>query len=66
MACQRVEVAVRVPASSANMGPGFDALGVALGLYNWIGLRVPGEDGSPAAGRTISEVVAASRLHDPT
>ncbi len=25
--------AVRVPASSANLGPGFDALGVALGIY---------------------------------
>src|ERR1041385_5504270 len=24
---------VRVPASSANRGPGFDALGVALGIY---------------------------------
>jgi homoserine kinase len=24
---------VRVPASSANLGPGFDALGVALGIY---------------------------------
>src|SRR6185503_9486501 len=24
---------VRVPASSANLGPGFDALGVALGVY---------------------------------
>jgi homoserine kinase len=25
--------AVRVPASSANLGPGFDALGVALGIH---------------------------------
>src|SRR5437867_3189058 len=24
---------VRVPASSANLGPGFDALGLALGIY---------------------------------
>src|SRR6202011_5767824 len=24
---------VRVPASSANLGPGFDALGLALGVY---------------------------------
>jgi homoserine kinase len=32
----RIEAAVtvRVPASSANLGPGFDALGVALALYN--------------------------------
>ena len=26
-------VRVRVPASSANLGPGFDALGLALGIY---------------------------------
>jgi homoserine kinase len=31
-----VRVHVRVPASSANLGPGFDALGLALGLYNEI------------------------------
>lgn len=29
-------VYVRVPATSANMGPGFDSLGIALGLYNKI------------------------------
>jgi homoserine kinase len=27
-------VRIRVPATSANIGPGFDALGLALGLYN--------------------------------
>jgi homoserine kinase len=27
---------VRVPATSANLGPGFDALGLALGLYNTV------------------------------
>jgi homoserine kinase len=31
-----VRVHVRVPASSANLGPGFDALGLALALYNEI------------------------------
>ena len=30
------QVTVEVPASSANLGPGFDALGVALGLYDRI------------------------------
>lgn len=29
-------VTVRVPASSANLGPGFDSLGIALGLYDEI------------------------------
>ena len=29
-------VRVRVPASTANLGPGFDTLGMALNLYTWI------------------------------
>jgi len=34
---------VRVPATSANMGPGFDALGVALTLWAEVGLVIDGE-----------------------
>ena len=30
---------VRVPATSANLGPGFDCLGITLNLYNNIGLE---------------------------
>lgn len=37
-------VRVRVPASSANLGPGFDALGLALGLYNEIEVAVEGTE----------------------
>lgn len=33
-------VRVRVPASAANLGPGFDALGLALGLYDEIELML--------------------------
>ncbi len=33
-------VRVRVPATSANLGPGFDALGLALGLYDYVTARV--------------------------
>lgn len=29
-------IKVRVPATSANMGAGFDSLGIALGLYNYV------------------------------
>ena len=29
-----MRVRVRVPATSANLGPGFDALGLALALHN--------------------------------
>ncbi|MBD7913022.1 homoserine kinase [Clostridium cibarium] len=32
-------IKIRVPATSANMGPGFDSLGVALNLYNIFGFR---------------------------
>ncbi len=43
---------VRVPASSANLGPGFDALGIALNVFlecrfapaNKLGIRVRGRD----------------------
>lgn len=34
-----LEVTVRVPASTANLGPGFDCLGMALGLYDEIVVR---------------------------
>lgn len=38
-------VRVRVPASSANLGPGFDALGLALSLYDDVVVRVTDEPG---------------------
>jgi homoserine kinase len=36
-------VHVRVPATSANLGPGFDALGLALGLYDDVIAQVTGD-----------------------
>ncbi|NBD25928.1 homoserine kinase [Paenibacillus glycinis] len=39
------QVLVKVPASTANLGPGFDTLGMALSLYAWIEMEaVPGGD----------------------
>ena len=35
-------VRVRVPATSANLGPGFDTLGLALGLHDVVEARVTG------------------------
>lgn len=32
-------IKVRIPATSANIGPGFDALGVALSMYNYVYMR---------------------------
>jgi len=49
-------VRVRVPASSANLGPGFDTLGLALGLYDEVDVAVAPEgvtvevDGAGAGG----------------
>ena len=34
MAIRAMKIRVRVPATSANLGPGFDALGLALDLWN--------------------------------
>ncbi|MCC3376922.1 homoserine kinase [Cohnella sp. REN36] len=43
----RDRVVAKVPASTANLGPGFDALGMALSLYAWVDLR-------PAAKTTVT------------
>lgn len=39
-------VRVAVPATSANLGPGFDALGLALGRYDTIEVRALGSPGA--------------------
>lgn len=38
-------IRVRVPATTANLGPGFDTLGLALGLLNVVEIRQSGESG---------------------
>ncbi|HEX4637945.1 MAG TPA: homoserine kinase [Chthoniobacterales bacterium] len=35
----RQQVTIRIPASTSNLGPGFDCLGVALRIYNSVTLR---------------------------
>jgi len=40
MESQNNRVRVRVPATSANLGPGFDALGIALQLYSHVSVGV--------------------------
>ena len=44
-------ITLRVPASSANLGPGFDALGLALGIYLECRFRRSGSLSIQAAGR---------------
>ncbi len=29
-------ITIQVPGTTANLGPGYDCLGVALGIYNYI------------------------------
>jgi len=48
---------VRVPASTSNLGPGFDCLGLALQIYNTVTLT-RSEDARPAHGM-IAETAAA-------
>ena len=50
-------VRVRIPATSANLGPGFDAMGLALGLYDDVMVRV-GDSGLQldVAGEGAEEV----------
>lgn len=46
-------IRIKVPATSANLGPGFDALGLALTMYNEVlmeetdGLDIQSLDGTP-------------------
>ena len=40
------KITVQVPASTSNLGPGFDCLGVALRLYNFITITRGGEQRS--------------------
>ena len=65
---------VRAPATSANLGPGFDALGLALALYDEVEVRVTdgglvidvsGEgDATPAAGEQHLVVKAMRAAFD--
>src|SRR5262245_33605053 len=47
------QVHVKIPATSANLGPGFDVLGIALPLYNEVIMQING-GGWSAARRALS------------
>jgi homoserine kinase len=70
MAWTQAVVRVRVPATSANLGPGFDALGLALSLYDevdaWAGesglsIEIEGEGADLAGAGEDHLVVQAMR-----
>lgn len=50
-------VRVRVPASTANLGAGFDAVGIALGLHAWITVRTEAGGGDTGEGEGLHRKV---------
>ena len=51
---------MRVPATSANLGPGFDALGLALDLFNTLALAPAPTDSLSAAGEGAAQLAGQS------
>ena len=56
-------VRVQVPATSANLGPGFDALGLALGLWNELELSLADVDELETQGEGAGELQAPTIIH---
>jgi homoserine kinase len=57
-------VRVRVPATSANLGPGFDTLGLALGLYDEVEVAVtPSGMDVEVSGEGAADVADAGEKH---
>ena len=54
---------VRAPATSANLGPGFDALGLALALYDEVEARVTDGGLAIEVSGEGSETAAAGEQH---
>ncbi|SFN77359.1 homoserine kinase [Mycetocola miduiensis] len=53
-------VTVRVPATSANLGPGFDTLGLALSVYDEVTVTVRQEPGAFVEIQGVGESVVAT------
>jgi homoserine kinase len=62
-AMRKPAVIVRVPASTSNLGPGFDTLGIALKLHNQVAIRELDEPvvERTDAGKNSADAVALSR-----
>jgi homoserine kinase len=56
-------VSVRVPATSANLGPGFDSLGLALTLYDVVEARITGGGLAIEVSGAGEETAAAGERH---
>ena len=53
---------VKVPATSANMGPGFDCIGIALDLYNEVEVY---ESDKPLYSQSLDDVRRAQQAQIP-
>ena len=49
-ACDVVKLTARVPATSANLGPGFDCFGLALDLWNDVTVDTDARAGRDVGG----------------
>jgi len=54
---------VRAPATSANLGPGFDAVGLALALHDRVEARITGDGLSVAVSGEGEQTAAAGERH---
>ena len=63
MTWPRRRVRVRVPATSANLGPGFDALGLALALYDEVEAEVTGSGLAVEVSGEGADAPAAGERH---
>ncbi len=52
------KVRIQIPASTANLGPGFDSLGMALNLYAWIEMRISDKTSFHLIGEQMQGVPA--------
>ncbi len=59
----RLPVRVCAPATSANLGPGFDALGLALGLHDEVEARITGDGLAVAVTGEGESTAAAGEQH---
>ena len=59
------QVTVRVPASTSNLGPGFDCLGLALRLYNFVRVRRTNAARLPAMCRQAVDAFFAGSRQRP-
>ncbi len=55
-------VIVKVPGSTSNLGPGFDCLGVALGLFNHVAVTKQTSSSGPELAGTPMVMEAAARF----